>query len=401
MYGHLDSTITFEDLPLLNQLNVIADTLAKTALEDAFASKRYISSDWPLERARVYKNGTKLTSSIKSQLVEIWGREVARDLFLARGITDKKGFEMIHFQSMGRAMARFPQGFRVWVCKEVSHFAGTNRLLSAYDKSVENKCPSCGEPNESTSHLTRCLDPGRTAMFTESVLALVYWLEDTHMDEHLILGFLDYLQARGRVPLSRLLRQYPEYQLYARDHDHLGWQNFMEGRIASTLLPLQEASLRQCESMQTAESWSAQFIQHLLSITHRQWLYRNARIYTQVKEGRTVPQHVEVLEEVGDMLQVDPSNLLPRHRYLLEQDWRALGEGSTSSRLQWLEAMDAAILAKRSLLTTAWPGPSTRPNTTGLDIRSRSNLAKRICSHRQAVSPQSHIVGTEGPTAPS
>jgi hypothetical protein len=184
---------------------VIADNLAKTGMEDPIANKRYISSDWPLERVKVYKNSIKLTSSIKSQLVEEWGREIARELYIAHGITDKEGFDMIHFQSVGRTMAGFPQGFRVWVSKEVSHFAGTNRLLSAYDSSIENKCPCCGELDESTLHITQCLDPGRTAMFTESVLSLVYWLEDTHMDERLILGILDYLQARGRTPLSDLL----------------------------------------------------------------------------------------------------------------------------------------------------------------------------------------------------
>jgi hypothetical protein len=49
VYGHQDSTQTFESLPLLNQLNVMADNLAKTASEDAIANSCYISSDWPLE----------------------------------------------------------------------------------------------------------------------------------------------------------------------------------------------------------------------------------------------------------------------------------------------------------------------------------------------------------------
>lgn len=241
---------------------------------------------------------------------------------------------MIHFHSVGRGMAGFPQGFRVWVSKEVFHFAGKNRLLSTYDSSIENKCPCCGEPDESTLHIAQCLDPGCTVMFTESVLALVYWLEDTYMDKQLILGLLDYLQARGHTPLRHLLDEYPKFHEYAHNHDHLGWQIFLEGRVPGTLLPLQEECLQQSGSRRTITSWVAQFIQHLLSITHHQWLCRNARIYTKVKEGRTVSQHVDVMEEVSEMMLVDPSNLLPRHRHLLKQDWHALGAGSTSSRLQ-------------------------------------------------------------------
>jgi hypothetical protein len=384
--GHQDDNTPFEALPLLNQLNVMADTQAKLALEQSIRTNRFISSTWPFETVRVYKGRTKITASIRKSLEFAWGREIAKSLYIKRGITDSAGFEKIAFHSIGRAMDSFPRGFRVWVCKEVSHFAGTNRMLSKFDDKVSNVCPNCGNADESTRHITTCPDPGRTALFEESVFALARWLEDTHMNESLILGILDYLLGRGTQQLRALLQHNPSLAHYATDHDHLGWQNFLEGRIASSLLALQERYLKEAGSRLRIQSWSTSFIQHLLGITHKQWIYRNVSIHLKVKDGHTAIEHRDLLDEVRNMMQTEPSDLLQRHQHLLDQDWYKMGSCTTSDRLQWLEQMDSALAAKRSYGTVpvhAEQTASNRPSGVGLPPRQRSNLSKRQCNPRR------------------
>lgn len=87
---------------------------------------------------------------------------------------------------MGHAVETFPQSYRVWICKEVSHFAGTNGMLSEVDWSVENLCSCCGCEEESTLDITQCYDPERTAIFKVSALTLTEWIEETSMDEALV-----------------------------------------------------------------------------------------------------------------------------------------------------------------------------------------------------------------------
>jgi hypothetical protein len=321
VYGHLDDAIPFEQLSLMEQLNVVADCDAKEILMEAVERKQYITPDWPYEGVRIYVGSEKVTSSIKNTMYSSWGRKIAKELMVNRGMVSEADFDLIAFSVMKEVMLAFPQMFRVWICKLVSDFAGTNRMLSNWQETASNSCPCCGQENETMHHVTTCPDPGRVAMFHESVLSLVEWLSATDMDDELSLGLLDYLLAQGKRSLRSLLRPDSKYLLYADEHDRLGWDNFLEGRVSNTLFQLQHENLVQAGSSWRIQTWAKKFVQHLLEITHRQWSYRNARVHLKKAEGRTTQEHEVVMNEVRQMMLVDPSELLPEHRALLQMDF--------------------------------------------------------------------------------
>jgi hypothetical protein len=66
--GHLDKGGCFDDLTLPEQLNILADALAKEALKRAVAVNKFISSNFPLENVCVFVDGSKVTPSVKSAL---------------------------------------------------------------------------------------------------------------------------------------------------------------------------------------------------------------------------------------------------------------------------------------------------------------------------------------------
>ena len=75
---------------------------------------------------------------------------------------------------------------------------------------------------------------------------------------------------------------------------------------------LQEMYIRSAGSYWKIKTWASHLVQHLLNITHRQWLlYRNARIHLRKVEGLTAAEHEDVIELVKDMVMVDPADLLP------------------------------------------------------------------------------------------
>jgi hypothetical protein len=385
VYGHLDDTIPFENLSLLEQLNVVADQDAKAILISAVERQRYITPDWPYEGVRIYVGAEKVTSSIKTTLYSSWGRKVAKDLMVSRGMVAAEDFDLIAFAVMKDVMMAFPQMFRVWICKLVSDFAGTNRMLSNWQDSASNTCPCCGQGNETIHHVTTCPDPGRVAMFHESVLSMVEWLSDTDMEDELALGLLDYLLAQGTKPLRSLLRPNSKYQQYAAEHDRLGWDNFLEGRVSQTLFQLQQDNLVRAGSSWRIQTWAKKFVQHLLEITHRQWSYRNAKVHLKKAEGRTAQEHEAVMGEVRQMMLVDPSELLPEHRALLHTDYERLGSGTTVERIQWVEMVEGAINARRAVLSGNSKGyPSQgdffqrrrRAEAAGLAVAQRSNQSK-------------------------
>ena len=61
--------------------------------------------------------------------------------------------------------------------------------------------------------------------------------------------------------------------------------------------------------------------------------------------GLTLRQHEELMDQVEDYAEVDPEDLLPENRALLEIDFDALGKGSTQDKQFWVAEMESAISA--------------------------------------------------------
>lgn len=135
------------------------------------------------------------------------------------------------------------------------------------------------------------------------------------MDGRIVDCILTYLEHRGEMTMSSIANQMPLFANIARDVDALGWDCLLEGRVPASLIDLQSFYLRKHKSWWKIQTWASQLIQHLLNITHRQWLYRNARIHLRKLEGMTNSEHEDIFELVKDMMLIDPSDLLPRHRH--------------------------------------------------------------------------------------
>ena len=143
--------------------------------------------------------------------------------------------------------------------------------------------------------------------------------------------------------MVKLLAAHKEFLPFAMDHDTFGWDNFLEGRVAVKLIHLQAGFLHRAGIYMRIRPWVKKFIQLILNITHRQWLYQNARIHLCTVEGKTEKEHLRVIDEVRDMMLVDPATLLRKHRKLLELDFINLGAGSTIDRQYWLAQMRMAV----------------------------------------------------------
>ena len=59
----------------------------------------------------------------------------------------------------------------------------------------------------------------------------------------------------------------------------------------------------------------------------------------------TTAQHENILQRVKDLTLIDPSDLLAKHRYLLQADFVELGEASSGMRLNWIASVESATAA--------------------------------------------------------
>ncbi len=124
---------------------------------------------------------------------------MAQVLYDRRGVVSKEKFPFVYWEGIERILKLFPEIFRVWVTKHVSHFQGTNQQLSRIDKLVLNACPSCKCHDEPTSHITWCRNPGRAHTLKDLVGQLVQWLYDQQTDGKVAHLFKQYLLAGGNA----------------------------------------------------------------------------------------------------------------------------------------------------------------------------------------------------------
>ena len=349
--AHQDDVKSFDDLELMSQLNVMADQLAKRHLLTAVKEEDFIVSRFPNERCRVYCDGRKIHSSVRSMLYQVWGRKIAREILVDKGVLDEEGFALVNWEAVGMATTKLSPGFLSWNCKMASCFLPVNRMVARMDPSESNLCPCCRRKEETTKHLTRCKEQGRTRMFRESVETMVDWMESTGTEPILMLAVEEYLMGRGRVRMVDILEDEDDerYVQYAEEHDKLGWDNFVGGRVSATLFIIQEEWFKEAKSSRTIKHWAGQFVLRLLEITHRQWVFRCTKMHLKKIGNRTEREHLQIMEEVKEMLLTDPRELLPQHQFLLEEDFLRLGEGGSEDRLLWLEQMEKAIEARRSV----------------------------------------------------
>jgi hypothetical protein len=343
VFGHSDLETDFSLLTIPEQLNTIADKLAQDSLRDRSLTGPYSLTTYPNEPVRIYIDRQKVTSSIKATLYTSWGRRQANKLFKNRRTLQDDQFNRVFWDGLNETMRKLSKPLQLWVTKHVSHFCGTNRQLSKMDTSITNICMCCKKSNEDTAHITRCRNKGRTLMFHQTSKELINWM--THSQGNVLLteALETYLKYRGRYSMTHIVRAHPDLHDFGHHHDTLGWDNFMEGRICTQFFRLQATTLIQNSSKWTINAWSSQFIKRVLHITHRQWLYRNARIHIKLVDGLTSTEHQQIIHLVNSLLYTDPNDLLPQHRHLLQRDFRQLGEGTALDRQYWIADMRSAI----------------------------------------------------------
>ncbi len=90
------------------------------------------------------------------------------------------------------------------------------------------------------------------------------------------------------------------------------------------------------------ELWGAKFIKSLISITHKQWLYRNSDVH-HVINGLSLWQQQELTPRIRELLETKKNSLLIQHKHLMEVDFIKLGSGTTIARQVWFANVEMAL----------------------------------------------------------
>ncbi len=167
-------------------------------------------------------------------------------------------------------------------------------------------------------------------------------LSDANVNQNLSDMIEAYLLAHGRCTMKNCTPLHSPYNHIASTIDKLGWDCFVEGRILQVLVYAVKPMLCRYIPRGSVELWGAKFIKSLISITHKQWLYRNSDVH-HIIDGLSSWQQQELMARICELLETKKNSLLERHKNLMDVDFIKLGSGTTIAHQVWAANVEMAI----------------------------------------------------------
>ncbi len=316
---------------LKERINIKVDHLAKKALICVHVTGQYFDGCFPMEDFQIFIGNVKVTGPVKPSLDDHWGKKTSKCFLDCKGIVLSSEFEAVWWSGIKKAMSSYPKMFCIFVSKQVSGWCGPNSKRSLWDTSINNICPNCEKINETSKHLTRCFHEGCITLFRESTHNIVTCLDSAHTDPDLIAIIESYLLGQGSLTMESCTLPHSLYLRMSQSQDCLGCNSFVDGCISILLLDSIRPFLHQWSPQNSMEKWGITLIKALLSLTHKQWIFRNTDVHHKIN-GLMDAQHNDILAWIRILVNTTPSDLLPCHRHLLDKKFRNLGNSET---IQW------------------------------------------------------------------
>jgi hypothetical protein len=350
VYGHQDRRKTWNQMSLLERLNCRCDKLAKTAVHLGIQNPPVETSarqQLPLETVAVFYNGRKLSGECGNEIRFQAGRVAARRFYVGELGWSSAAFDSVDWEARDKSISSKPDMFRLWLFKQSSSFCASRKNMGRWFGSTVTCCPNCLQPDEDSAHLLHCPDPGRFALLREELRALEEWMHKTYTHPFLAHAISHYIFHRGAVKFRNVPGLPRELYKLAEEQDLIGWDQFMEGKISSRLREIQLDFLLSCPTMMTSFDWTAQFISHLLHLTHGQWIYRNISRHHHIYGLLKSTERRALLREIDQFLRVDPEDVPEESKFLLEIDFQQIRHERTEKQSYWVHAIRAAVKAGR------------------------------------------------------
>ena len=280
---------------------------------------------------------------------------MAKDVFLSKDLLSNDQFEEVYWGAIRHLCSKvYPSTFLAWYVKHVFRCSGTMHDLYRNDTNIPKLyespgCPCCDHHDETADHIILCTEQGRTNLYHDSVNDLVRWMKKEQTHPTIVLLVRGYLNARGTKTMVEVWTsaggRRDDAQLgsqIAVAHDKLGWTNFVEGRISKKYVEVQTdhilSNTNSRRRRKLSAKWASGFVDGIIRITHRQWLYRNEYIHYTHQYGSESPlERRRSLARITHLHEhTDPDDLLPNDHYLLiriSTKWLCgIQDNETSSR---------------------------------------------------------------------
>jgi hypothetical protein len=158
--GHQDDDIPYEELPLVAQLNVDADSYANTFM----TAERFLCTRVPRlgnNTAQLHVGGETINSHYKGVIRRAETEPVLRAYIQERNNWNDTVMDSIAWEAHSAAISKFYDR-RVHIIKLCHDILPTGRTVHRYDKTQPHACAKCKFDNEDRNHIIRCPHQSRS-----------------------------------------------------------------------------------------------------------------------------------------------------------------------------------------------------------------------------------------------
>jgi hypothetical protein len=342
--GHRSDFVPFDQLTRPEQLNDIMDARAKARVDRIFAARAPSPPNTiKFEGWSCWIDEVKLTTEPTTQLLSRI-HEAPMKAFLSRPDhlrMTAEGFDLVDWQAVHRSLDDFPEMFRVWASKHMSRFCAVGRMQKICGFWDHSRCPRCQEENETTTHVLLCSGSGANQEWSSRVTNLDLWLAevDTHPSIHKCI--ISSLSSRT-ITTSFASNADQICFSAAADQDLIGWQNFVEGKIAKSWGDLQLTHLHEQFSKRTVDRWTAGLVSHMLEFTHGMWIHRNNVLHAVDEQGLPLRQAAELESTIHAEFSKDTEGLARRDYHFIRRGRDDVFSMSASDKQAWLRGIQLA-----------------------------------------------------------
>jgi hypothetical protein len=183
--------------------------------------------------------------------------------------------------------------------KYISNWLPTGREMHRNDENEDHRCPHCHTIQETNQHILRCPHPERRVKrehFLRVTLNILYHKSNTTqpLRELISQNLLQWFQSPTRP--HHVGRTHPLYHA-SIEQQRIGWQQFLRGHIAESLVNYQEQYYRERErpATETGEKWAKKMIQQVWAHFLDVWKLRCAKRH-EIDKNRVSRQHTHKVQ---------------------------------------------------------------------------------------------------------
>jgi hypothetical protein len=322
--GHQDDKIDYQELSLPAQLNVDADRIADSFLEnhpDATARRVPLL---PSAKAQLHLPKGTITYKLKRELRLARTTEPLIKHMCKKNDWTREVYNTIDIKAHGQGLERQRSHESTYV-KYCHNVVPVGRHVHRINPKYPHNCPSCNQEGEETiDHLLHCQAPTREQWRKDTLTEVRHKMDSLNTPlpimELFMSGLYSVLYPGTHIHVP------PGLEALAAAQSAIGWHHIMKGRFAVQWRENIDRHNGSAHGQKPGARWAVDMVDCVLKQWWKVWMMRNGDRHGRDAATKAQAERQQAIREMQQLYDLKDT-VLPQHQWILSQP--------IETKLQW------------------------------------------------------------------